>query len=394
MTTNLCCMKRTVFIINSQDSRFNWYWGADPDMINYLQACKFHNLQIDLSSFGRDFYDVSVSKNPLAHYAEKARLPICFSICLQSVKNNYSNHFYVIEFFLQPKYREDAYTDDSSMLVLLRVIEMKLKSFKFALGGQLPAELLAQSRQPPAIEFEFMLKSMDSNMEIFSELSDITKYLETVDSCYFRPSSHDSNEGWVFHPPDAKELYENDIPCHPLLFPRIPIKEKIQHFMKEMAATSRKTYCMVQFWAPKMVEGRCCLETSDQPYCLTYLAKGLISFRKKCIKHHYCVDEQANEGELGPPGRVFRNGLPELFLDLFLYSTKEFPMRSHAVQCGLRNYFALPVFDEHQQFNKHGCVGVLEFIGFEYFREVGCIIIALEVLSLSLFSVLTYGIAL
>ncbi|KAH6812416.1 hypothetical protein C2S51_026178 [Perilla frutescens var. frutescens] len=339
MSTNLCCMERSSFINARTPNSFHY---TDEGMLDYLQACELHNLQIDVSCFSQNLCHFSISKNPLAHYAERARLSLRLAICLKSVHN--SNDLYVVEFFLQPKCREDEYP----LNLLLRIMEMKLKSFKFVLGGQLPEDNIS-------IECESI--AMNSYMEILSN-SNFTKYLETIDLCCLRPSSGVIDKGWVFRGSNGKELPENEVNSESL-----PVKEKIEDFMKKMAAIIQKKYWIVQFWAPKMVEDRCYLETSYQPYALGCLAKGLASFRKKCMKHYYAVDEEAKEDELGPPGRVFRNGLMEITPDLFLYSTKEFSIRNYAVECYHREYFALPVFDE----NDHKCVGVLEFIGFGYY---------------------------
>lgn len=114
-------------------------------------------------------------------------------------------------------------------------------------------------------------------------------------------------------------------------------------------------------------------------FALGCLEKGLASFRKKCMEHHYFVDSEAKEEELGPPGRVFKNECPEISPDHLLYTVREFPVRNHAMHCCRRGYFCLPVFEEHN----HKRVGVLEFIGFSY-SELGAVGQALQVLSFTL----------
>ncbi|KAH6771661.1 hypothetical protein C2S51_010065 [Perilla frutescens var. frutescens] len=343
---DLCCMERSAFI-TAQDKIVNVYEHIDSDLLEYLEACELHNLQVDLNYFRQTVIDLSISRNPLAHYAKKARLSLCFAICLQSVNNSNGPNFVILEFLLQPKCGEDSFSD-SSMHLLLRIIEIKLKSFKFVLTEHLPDELVGQSRQPNAIE---CINNM-LNVVNFSE-SNFKGYLETADICCLRPSYKTSHKGWVFGWPARKNLSEND--SNSLL------TTKIVQFMKKIAVKFwTDNNWIVQFWEPKIVKDRCYLETSGQPYALGCLAEGLASFRKKCIEHHYFVDDEAKEEELGPPGRVFRNGHPEITPNLFLYSTKEFPIRNYAVQCFLQQYFALPVFDEHKY------VGVLEVIGFEY----------------------------
>ncbi|KAH6806849.1 hypothetical protein C2S51_027957 [Perilla frutescens var. frutescens] len=367
MSTNLFCMERASFI-HHRNKMINICTGTDNHMLSYLEACEFQNLQIDLNCLHPNLCDLTISKNPLAHYAVKARLSHCFTIFLQSVTK--SNDLYVIQFFLRPKCREDA-CGDSSLHLLLRIIEMKLRSFIFVSREQLPEELVVQSRQPNAIEWEFVdqLDVMNSFEETISE-SNFTAYLETGDSCCLRPSFGVSLKGLrrVFCGPTEEKLVENDVKSYSLLLP-VSMKEKIEDFMKKISVRIRRDYWIVQFWVPKMAEDRCYLETSDQPYAVSCLAKGLASFRKECIKHHYFVDEETKEEELGPPGRVFRNGHPEITPDLFLYSTKEFSMRNYAVHCGLQEYFALPVFEKLE----HKCVGVLEFVGFYIYalKDVG-----------------------
>ncbi|KAH6798352.1 hypothetical protein C2S51_034836 [Perilla frutescens var. frutescens] len=204
--------------------------------------------------------------------------------------------------------------------------------------------------------------------------SNFTAYLETDDSCCLKLPSRLSHEGWVICRPAEEKLVENDVKSNSLLLP-ISIKEKIEDFMKQIPVRYWiPSYWMVQFWAPKMGQDMCYLETSDQPYAVGCLARGLASFRKECIKHHYFVDEETKEEELGPPGRVFRNGHPESTPDLYLYSTKEFSRRNYAVHCGLKEYFALPVFEKLES----ECVGVLEVVGLDYHSKIGDIATALE----------------
>ncbi|KAH6806850.1 hypothetical protein C2S51_027958 [Perilla frutescens var. frutescens] len=362
MSTNLFCMERASFV-HHRNKMINICTRTDNHMLSYLQACEFQNLQIDLNCLHPNLCDLTISKNPLAHYAVRARLSHCFTICLQSVSN--SDDLYVIQIFLQPKCREDA-CGDSSLHLLLRIIEMQLRRFIFLAKEQLLEELLVQSRQPNAIEWVSVdqLNVMNSFNEEISE-SNFTAYLETGDLCCLRPSSEYREERWVFCGPVEEKLVENDVKSNSLLLP-ILIKEKIEDFMKKISLKIWRSYWIVQFWVPKLAEDRCYLETSNQPYVVGCLAKGLASFRKVCIKHHYFVDDETKEEELGPPGRVFRNGHPEITPNLFLYSSKEFSMRNYAVHCGLEGYCAFPVFEKL----KSKCVGVLEFVGLIYYNDL------------------------
>ncbi|KAG6423848.1 hypothetical protein SASPL_114252 [Salvia splendens] len=182
---------------------------------------------------------------------------------------------------------------------------------------------------------------MKSYKQNFSMLN-MTTYLKTADSCCLKPSSAGMDKGWVFLCKAKQSLCKNHVKSNSLL-----IKEKMEDLMKKIAVKSWKhNKWMVQFWAQKMVKNRCYLETSDQPYVIGCLAKGIASFRKQCTMYPYFVDNQARQNELGPPGRVFRFGHPEISPDLFFYTREEFPMRNFAMVCCNRGYMALPIFDD------------------------------------------------
>ncbi|KAF3680995.1 hypothetical protein FXO38_01978 [Capsicum annuum] len=66
-------------------------------------------------------------------------------------------------------------------------------------------------------------------------------------------------------------------------------------------------------------------------------------------------------GLLGPLGRVFKSGLPEINFGSCSYAVIQFPMLKNAIRLGIRQYFAIPVLKLH---DKH-CVGVLEFASAE-----------------------------
>lgn len=318
-------MEREAFI-NNEDKIVNSCEFSKDDMVRYLEACEFHNLQIDTRFFRKNLCDISISENSLLHYAQKARFSLCFSFCLESVHN--SNNLCVLEFFLQSNCREYA-SENSYMHLLMRIMEMELKNFVFASGSHHQEVFDVQLRQPKSIGGNStVLMVMKSYWESYSE-KNFTKYLQTVDLCCLKP---EGRGGWVFCSPERQQISENDTDSEALLVP-LPVMEKIKYFMKKIATNMLMHYGIVQFWAPKMVRDRCYLETSNQPYALGWLAKGLASFRKSCLKHHYFVDATAKEDELGHPRGVFRNMHPEITPDLRLYSTSEFSIRKHVAHC-------------------------------------------------------------
>ncbi|EYU23002.1 hypothetical protein MIMGU_mgv11b017482mg [Erythranthe guttata] len=188
---------------------------------------------------------------------------------------------------------------------------------------------------------------LEGYKEQFS-LMDFTKYLQKTDPFF----GEQKIEGGFF-------WRRNSFQPHVIL----SLEDKITYFMSQIIH-KESSYSLVQFWAPKFEENRCCITTLDQPFAVGCLEKGLASFRKQSMEHVYYVDERAKDEQVGPPGRVFRSGSPEFTPDLRLYSTTEFPFRNHVAHCRLRKYYVLPIFHIHEQ---EECVGVLEFVEFADF---------------------------
>ncbi|KAL1543585.1 protein NLP6-like isoform X1 [Salvia divinorum] len=349
---NLCCMEMVSFI--DSESKIVNPWGEIDGYkhayATYLQACEFHKLQVDLHSCHSNLCGLTVSENSLAHYAQRARMSHCIAVSHRSNGNN----LYVIQFFLQPKYIQN----DHSLHLLLRILETNLKSVIFVSGKQLVEEYA----RPDAIECESIdsFSLMKFYKQNFWELK-MTTYLMTVDSCCLKPASACIDKGWVFSLPAKQSLCKNHAKSNSSL-----IRVKMEGFMRKIAVKSWKhNKWIVQFWAPKMEKNRCYLETSDQPYAVGCLAKGIASFKKQCSTHYYFVDDQAKQDEFGPPGRVFTFEHPETSPDLFYYTREEFPLKNFAMLCCNRGYLALPVFDD-DGIGNYKLVGVLEFLGFYY----------------------------
>ncbi|XP_059276348.1 protein NLP6-like [Lycium ferocissimum] len=141
------------------------------------------------------------------------------------------------------------------------------------------------------------------------------------------------------------------------------VKQKIKAALQRIETSQ---VILLQFWGLEKIEGRHFLTTSGQPFGLRYLYKGLCWYRKHCQGYKYSVDngescEQAGteKGHLfGPPARVFQQKLPESSTHVGYYTNEEFPMRDHAVRCGVRTYLALPVFEPIEK----NCIGVIELV--------------------------------
>nr|GMD69627.1 protein NLP7-like isoform X1 [Ipomoea batatas] len=153
---------------------------------------------------------------------------------------------------------------------------------------------------------------------------------------YARPSSAHLQLFWTHREPET-------------------LKEKIKSALQLLDLSYFPT--LVQFWAPKIIKDQCHLTTSDQPFGLTVLRKGLCSYRKLCVGYD-CFAGEEPEGNLGPPGRVFRNGFDEFCPDVRFYNKEDYPLRESALGCGIGGFLALPVFEATGE----RCIGVLEFV--------------------------------
>ncbi|KAL8540759.1 hypothetical protein ACS0TY_002109 [Phlomoides rotata] len=325
-TNNLSCMEIShPMVADLWDSIGS---SSSYDMLRYRKACGLHHLQI-------------------GEYANVPAITVC-----RNSSHNSTRDFKVVEFFLQCNSRKDEFYK-SHLPLLLRVMEMKLKKYKFAYGGELEVgESSALGYE--SIKYKHERSKKHNPMmgimgwsEIY-RLSDFTKYLKRADLHYSKPSKE--RDGWVIC--EKESSLGSDI-----------IQERIKCLMIKLASPEVfLPYAVGQFWAPKLVGNSCYLEASGQPFGLDGLYKSLAYFRKQCMGHRYYVSENgaAKEDKLGPPGRVFLNGHPETTPDLRLYSPTEFPLREHAVRCRLTSYVALPIF----KLNEPKCVGVLELLVF------------------------------
>ncbi|KAI8569806.1 hypothetical protein RHMOL_Rhmol02G0305200 [Rhododendron molle] len=128
--------------------------------------------------------------------------------------------------------------------------------------------------------------------------------------------------------------------------------------------------CLVQFWAPTTTsEGRTLLTTQFQPFALgtsyfTVDTNRLCEYRMGMCREYnnsFYADAQSGEDQLGLPGRVFLNQLPESTPDVKYYSLKEYPQRDLAFRCRINDSWGLPVFRR----SSHICVGVLEIVSLD-----------------------------
>ncbi|XP_058203696.1 protein NLP7-like [Rhododendron vialii] len=142
----------------------------------------------------------------------------------------------------------------------------------------------------------------------------------------------------------------------------------ISHALQKLIFKKELNCHLVQFWAPtKTSEGRTLLTTQFQPFAIGTAEYALDETRKLCEYrmgmcreeyNSFYADAECAEEQLGLPGRVFLNKLPEHAPDVKHYTLKEYPQRDLALHCGIQSSWAVPVFHHFS----HTCVGVLEIV--------------------------------
>lgn len=155
------------------------------------------------------------------------------------------------------------------------------------------------------------------------------------------------------------------------------IKERMTQALRYFKESTEQQV-LAQVWAPVKSGGRYVLTTSGQPFVLDPHSNGLHQYRTVSLMYMYSVDGDS-QGQLGLPGRVFRQKSPEWTPNVQYYSSREYPRLEHALLYNVRGTLALPVFESSGQ----SCVGVLELITtsqkINYASEVDKVCKALQV---------------
>ncbi|KAF2298025.1 hypothetical protein GH714_007059 [Hevea brasiliensis] len=107
------------------------------------------------------------------------------------------------------------------------------------------------------------------------------------------------------------------------------IKERMTQALRNFKESTEQ-HVLAQIWAPMKSGGRYVLTTSGQPFVIDPYSNGLHQYRMVSLMYMFSVDGNC-EGELGLPGRVFRQKLPEWTPNVQYYSSKEYPRRDHAL---------------------------------------------------------------
>ncbi|PPD78076.1 hypothetical protein GOBAR_DD25001 [Gossypium barbadense] len=134
------------------------------------------------------------------------------------------------------------------------------------------------------------------------------------------------------------------------------MKERMTQALRYFKESTQQ-HVLAQVWAPIKTGGRYVLTTSGQPFVLDPNSNGLHQYRMVSLMYMFSVDGESDK-QLGLPGRVFLQKLPEWTPNVQYYSSKEYSRLGHALHYNVQGTLALPVFEPSMQ----SCVGVLELI--------------------------------
>ncbi|ONM28148.1 Protein NLP6 [Zea mays] len=157
-------------------------------------------------------------------------------------------------------------------------------------------------------------------------------------------------------------------------------KEKLTHALRYFKESTDQ-HLLVQVWAPVKNGDRYVLTTSGQPFVLDHQSIGLLQYRAVSMTYMFSVDAE-NVGDLGLPGRVYKQKVPEWTPNVQYYSSGEYQRLNHAISYNVHGTVALPVFDP----SAHSCIAVVELImtskKINYACEVDKVCKALEAVNL------------
>ncbi|GFP94946.1 protein nlp7 [Phtheirospermum japonicum] len=221
--------------------------------------------------------------------------------------------------------------------------------FAAAAANPAPPFLLSSSEQPFSPLWAF---SDDNNAGNFVSgtgfrLSDSSRII-----------SYASNPDMAAENDDKKRLPSPYMGLMPIDNPdgSCIIKERLTQALRYFKDWTEQQV-LAQVWAPVKNGGRYMLTTLGQPFVLNPNSNGLHQYRLISLTYTFSVDGET-DGDLGLPGRVFRQKLPEWTPNVQYYSSEEFPRLNHALHHNVRGTLALPVFEPSGQ----SCIGVLELI--------------------------------
>ncbi|KAJ0241893.1 Protein NLP1 [Hirschfeldia incana] len=138
--------------------------------------------------------------------------------------------------------------------------------------------------------------------------------------------------------------------------PSSSVKERLLRAISGLDEAVPDKDFLVQIWVPFQQEGKNFLTTLAQPHLFNQQYSSLAKYRHVSETYNFPADEGSTE--VGLPGRVFLQKLPEWTPDVRFFRSEEYPRIKEAQKCDVRGSLAVPVFER----GSGTCLGVVEII--------------------------------
>ncbi|VVA99376.1 unnamed protein product [Arabis nemorensis] len=134
------------------------------------------------------------------------------------------------------------------------------------------------------------------------------------------------------------------------------VKERLLQAISGLNEAVQDKDFLVQIWVPFQQEGKNFLTTWAQPHLFNQQYSSLAKYRHVSESYNFPADEGSKD--VGLPGRVFLQKLPEWTPDVRFFRSDEYPRIKEAQKCDVRGSLALPVFER----GSGTCLGVVEIV--------------------------------
>uniref|UniRef100_A0A1J3IZN8 Protein NLP1 n=1 Tax=Noccaea caerulescens TaxID=107243 RepID=A0A1J3IZN8_NOCCA len=138
--------------------------------------------------------------------------------------------------------------------------------------------------------------------------------------------------------------------------PSSSVKERLLQAISGLDEAVEDKDFLVQIWVPFQQEGKNFLTTWAQPHLFNQKYSSLAKYRHVSETYNFPADEGSKD--VGLPGRVFLQKLPEWTPDVRFFRSEEYPRIKEAQKCDVRGSLALPVFERGSGI----CLGVVEIV--------------------------------
>uniref|UniRef100_A0A1J3FHL9 Protein NLP1 n=1 Tax=Noccaea caerulescens TaxID=107243 RepID=A0A1J3FHL9_NOCCA len=138
--------------------------------------------------------------------------------------------------------------------------------------------------------------------------------------------------------------------------PSSSVKERLLQAISGLDEAVEDKDFLVQIWVPFQQEGKNFLTTWAQPHLFNQKYSSLAKYRHVSETYNFPADEGSKD--VGLPGRVFLQKLPEWTPDVRFFRSEEYPRIKEAQKYDVRGSLALPVFERGSGI----CLGVVEIV--------------------------------